>query len=125
VLFEHILRGYLLSVALETPVLLVGLSRWHSLRRKLFAGFWLTALSYPVVTIAFPRLIDPMINPLGFTVLAEVFAPAIECAAFWYAYQFRKQNTTISWRRDCIAIIMANLFSFAVGEMLKASGFSI
>jgi len=35
--------GYLFSVLIETPVLLVGLSPRHPYGRRLFAGLWLTA----------------------------------------------------------------------------------
>src|SRR5262249_8681495 len=37
-LWTFLLPGYLLTIAIETPVLLVGLSRRHSWGRRLFAG---------------------------------------------------------------------------------------
>src|SRR5205085_5486851 len=54
--------GYALSVALETPVLLVGLSPRHPIARRIFAGCWLTACTYPIVILVLPQLIW---HPLG------------------------------------------------------------
>jgi hypothetical protein len=54
--------GYALSLVLETPVLLVGLSPRHSIRRRLFAGAWLTACTYPIVILVLPQLVW---RPLG------------------------------------------------------------
>jgi len=38
--------GYLFSILIETPILLIGLSPRHPLRRRVFAGVWLTACTY-------------------------------------------------------------------------------
>ena len=46
--------GYLFTISVETPVLLVGLSRRHPIRHRLFAGVWLTACTYPVVWLSGP-----------------------------------------------------------------------
>src|SRR3981081_643435 len=55
-LWRFLPLGYLLSILIETPVLLLGLSSRHSLKRKLFAGVWLTACTYPIVTLVLPHL---------------------------------------------------------------------
>jgi len=98
--------GYVLSVIIETPVLLVGLSKQHSLRAKLFAGVWLTGCTYPIVVLSLPPLTGRFYLPI-----AETFAPVAECVLF--ATLFR----TWKWR-DMAAIVAANLASFAVGEIL-------
>jgi hypothetical protein len=98
--------GYVLSVMIETPVLLVGLSKQHSLRVKLFAGAWLTGCTYPIVVLTLPPLTGRFYLPI-----AESFAPLAECVLF--ATLFRTWN----WR-DMAAIVAANLTSFAVGELL-------
>jgi hypothetical protein len=100
--------GYTLSVLIETPVLLVGLSRKHSLRTKLFAGVWLTACTYPIVVLTLPPLTGQF-----YTLIAETFAPVAECILF--ATLIR--NWT--WR-DMAAIVAANLASFLGGELLTA-----
>ena len=102
--------GYVLSVLVETPVLLVGLSRRHSFGAKLFAGLWLTACTYPIVILAMPVILPPPY----FIVVAEIFAPAAECALF--AELFRGRWT---WR-DMMAIVAANLASFLVGLLVFA-----
>ena len=47
-----------------------------------------------------------------FLLVAETFAPLAECALFWLA--FGKQTT---WR-DFVVIVIANLASFAAGEVV-------
>ena len=103
--------GYLLTIAIETPVLFFGLSAHHSKLRRIAAGVWLTACTYPIVVLVLPLL---MVNqPRSvFLLVAETFAPLAECALFWLA--FGKQTT---WR-DFAAIVVANLASFAVGEVV-------
>jgi hypothetical protein len=100
--------GYALSVLVETPVLLIGLSKQHSLRAKLFAGVWLTACTYPIVVLTLPPITGRFYIPI-----AETFAPVAECILF--ATLFR--NWT--WR-DMAAIVVANLASFAFGELITA-----
>ena len=102
--------GYALTVSVETPVLVFGLSRRHSLARKLFAGLWLTACTYPIVVLVLPILIP---SRGVYVAVAETFAPAAECALFWLA--FRSRETV--WR-DMAAIVVANLASFLTGALL-------
>jgi hypothetical protein len=108
--------GYLLSILIETPVLLIGLSPRHSLGRRLFAGVWLTACTYPVVILVLPPL-------LGFgsvyLLVAETFAPVAECALFWAAFGSREEAWRPSMWRDFAVITLANLASFGLGEVLK------
>jgi hypothetical protein len=106
--------GYLLSVLVEAPVLLVGLSAGHPPRRKLLAALWLTACTYPVVILVLPHLADPIGERTAYLLLAETFAPLAECLLFVAAFAWR-------WR-DCAAIVLANLLSFAIGEALFRMG---
>src|SRR5437764_14100141 len=53
-LWRFLTIGYLFTIAIETPILLIGLSRRHSIKRRLAAGVWLTACTYPIVVLVMP-----------------------------------------------------------------------
>lgn len=118
-LWHFLPLGYLLTILIETPILCVGLSRRHPLKRKLFAGVWLTACTYPIVTLVLPLLFPPDARAL-YLVVAETFAPVAECALFWLAFGARDEVGKFSMWRDFIAIIVANLASFGAGEVMNA-----
>jgi hypothetical protein len=103
--------GYLFTIAIETPVLFFGLSAHHSKLRRIGAGVWLTACTYPIVVLVLPLI---MINQSRsvFLLVAETFAPVAECVLFWLA--FGKDAT---WR-DFAVIVIANLASFGLGEVV-------
>jgi hypothetical protein len=109
---------YLLSILIETPVLIVGLSARHPLGRRFVAGVWLTACTYPIVGVVLPALIDPVQKRGIYLAVAETFAPVAECAIFWLAFGDRTEWGRPSMYRDFAAIIAANLASFLVGEAL-------
>ena len=113
--------GYLLTISIETPILCVGLSSRHPLSRRLLAGVWLTACTYPVVTLVLPLLFSPNSRGL-YLVVAETFAPLAECALFWLAFGRAEEVAKASMRRDFITIIVANLASFGIGEVMNAFG---
>ena len=113
--------GYLLTILIETPVLAIGLSKRHALSRRLLAGVWLTACTYPIVTLVLPLLFPPDRRG-SYLVVAEIFAPVAECVLFWLAFANRDHAWTTSMWRDFIAIVVANLASFGVGELLNAWG---
>ena len=130
------LVGYLLTVAIEALVLLVLLSRRHSLRVRVFAGLWLTACTYPVVWLVLPPIFTGEPRWL-YLLVAETFAPVAECAIFWFAFvrpllqrEVGAEEEEIEERpadgrataRDFVAIALANLCSFGVGELLIAAG---
>lgn len=115
--------GYLLSIAVETPILLVGLSSHHSWPRRLFAGVWLTACTYPIVILVLPLCIDLERHRAMYLAVAETFAPVAECALFWAAFGTRKEWGQWSMLRDFVVITLANLASFAVGEVFYHYGF--
>ena len=85
-LWRFLLTGYLFTIAIETPVLVVGLSRRHPLSHRLFAGAWLTACTYPVVILVLPMLFDPGEQRGLYLAVAETFAPVAECLLFWAAF---------------------------------------
>jgi hypothetical protein len=102
--------GYLFTIAIETPILFLGLSPHHSKRRRILAGFWLTACTYPIVTLALPLLLLVDHSRAFYLLIAEVFAPVAECLLFWLAF-----GKEVTWR-DFAVIVFANLASFLAGE---------
>jgi hypothetical protein len=120
-LWRFLPLGYLLTILIETPILCVGLSRRHPLSRKLLAGVWLTACTYPIVTLVLPLLFAPERRAL-YLLVAETFAPVGECLLFWLAFGVKGETGKPSMWRDFIAIILANLASFGVGELMNAQG---
>lgn len=111
--------GYLLTILIETPVLVLGLAQRHSLKRKLFAGVWLTACTYPIVALVLP-LVFQHSSRATYLIVAETFAPVAECILFWMAYGKRAEVGKQSMWRDFAAIVVANLASFLAGEVLNA-----
>ncbi|HWW76468.1 MAG TPA: hypothetical protein VNZ44_13810 [Pyrinomonadaceae bacterium] len=111
--------GYLLTVAVETPVLVLLLSPRHTLRRRLFAGLWLTACTYPVVVLVLPVLFGGA-SRAAYLAVAEVFAPVAECALFWLAFGEKGSLKERSTWRDFAAVTLANVLSFLAGEVFTA-----
>ncbi len=112
--------GYLFSVAIETPILCVGLSARHSWKDRVLAGLWLTACTYPIVSLALPLLMMPTYPRWAYLAVGETFAPVAECALFWAAYGSREERWKPSMWRDLGVIVLANLASFLIGDL---SGF--
>ena len=116
----HFLKyGYLFSILLETPVLLVGLSPRHRPARRLLAGVWLTACTYPIVALVLPLIFVNRSRAL-YLLVAETFAPVAECALFWLAFGNPAEVGKASMWRDFGAIIIANLASFLGGEVINS-----
>ena len=113
--------GYLLSILIETPILLIGLSQRHPIKRRLFAGIWLTACTYPIVVLVLPLALAN-VSRAEYLVVAETFAPVAECILFWLAYGKGEELGKASMWRDFGAIVLANLASFLGGEVLNAYG---
>ena len=120
-LWRFLPLGYLLTILIETPILLMGLSRRHSWKRRLWAGVWLTACTYPIVTLVLPVLFSSSSRTL-YLFAAETFAPVAECLLFWLAFGEKEHVGRLCMWRDFIAIIIANLASFGVGELLNVYG---
>src|SRR5262249_21987180 len=113
--------GYLLTVLIEAPVLLAGLQRRHPLSRRLAAGLWLTACTYPVVVLVLPSLLAGAPRPV-YLLLAEVFAPVAECWLFWVAFLRDDPDAKCGACRDLATVALANLLSFGIGELLHHFG---
>lgn len=112
--------GYLLTIAVETPVLVYGLSRRLALRDRLIAALWLTACTYPIVVVVLPPLVWAPLGRGWYLLAAETFAPLTECVLFRIAYG--AGDSRLSLWRDYGVIVAANLAAFAAGEMLTALG---
>ena len=108
--------GYLVTVAIETPILLLGLTSRHSLARRLISGLWLTACTYPIVTLVLP-LVMSSYSRTSYLIVAETFAPVAECLLFWLAFGVERRRQLL---RDFAVIVVANLASFGVGELLNS-----
>ena len=124
-LWRFLPLGYFASVAFEGPVLWFGLSPRHPPRRRLFAAFWLTAATYPIVGLVLPLLVEPRWGRVAYLVSAETFAPLAECLLFAAAFGDRgakgEKGSKKSWIRDMAAIVLANLVSFLVGGWVVAA----
>ena len=116
-LWRFLPLGYLLTIAVETPILFLGLSPRHPKRHRLIAGLWLTACTYPVVTLVLPLLLINYSRGV-FLLVAETFAPIVECILFWLALGRATEFGKRSMWRDFAAIVVANLASFAAGEII-------
>jgi hypothetical protein len=113
--------GYLVSILVETPVLVVGLSRKVTLRQRLLCGVWLTACTYPVVVLVMPMLFSEW-QRWQYLLVAEIFAPVAECTLFWLAFRGNESFKRRDWLDSFVAITIANLASFGVGEILNYYG---
>jgi hypothetical protein len=103
--------GYLFTIAIESPILFFGLSAHHPKRRRIFAGVWLTACTYPIVILVLPLLLIDHSRAF-FLLIAETFAPAAECLLFWLAF-----GKEAKWL-DFGVIVIANLASFLLGAVI-------
>ena len=72
-LWRFLLIGYPFTILIETPVLLLGLSQRHSIKRRIFAGVWLTACTYPIVVLVMPLMFGGVSRAI-YLVVAETFA---------------------------------------------------
>ena len=115
-LWRFLPLGYLFTVASETPILYFGLSARHSKWQRIFAGLWLTACTYPIVTLVLPLLMENY-SRATFLLVAETFAPVAECVLFWLAFGSAAEVGKRSMWRDFSAIVLANLASFLLGEL--------
>lgn len=109
--------GYLITILIETPILVVGLSPSISIPQRLRCGVWLTACTYPIVVLVLPAIFFDQSRGLYLTV-AEIFAPVAECFLFWLAFRGRSLLDAKDWMRCLIVISIANLASFGLGEVI-------
>lgn len=120
--FRLMAIGYLLTVTIEAPTLLIGLSRRHPFRHRLVAGFWLTACTYPILWLVLPNFFDLPAQRALYLAIGETFVPIAECLLFWLAFGKAEPRARGATIRDCIAIVVANLLSFGIGEIINQVG---
>lgn len=113
--------GYLATILIEIPVLLLGLSRKLSFKQRLWCGVWLTACTYPIVVLVLPAIFFDQSRAL-YLMVAETFAPVGECLLFWLAFRSKDLLERSDWVRCFVAIVLANLASFGLGEVLNHYG---
>lgn len=111
--------GYLTTILIEAPILLLGLAKPISLRRRLWCGIWLTACTYPIIILVLPAILFDQSRSL-YLAIAETFAPLGECFLFWLAFRSERALEGSDWIRSFGAIIVANLVSFGIGELLHS-----
>lgn len=118
--------GYVATVLMEAPVLLLLLSARHPWQRRLFAGVWLTACTYPAFVLALPVIVAPDPSPEGYRrviIVGEVLVFAAEVLIFRLAFGGPGSGGDgWSWR-DAGAVVAANAVSLGVGELLHQTGF--
>ena len=112
-LWTFLPRGYLLTIAIEIPILLFCLSPGHPTKRRLIAGCWLTACTYPIVVLVLPLTAGARWGTVGYLAVAETFAPVAECLLFRAAFPIPAYRTLAI--RDMAAVVVANVGSFAFG----------
>jgi hypothetical protein len=120
-LWRFLLIGYPFTILIETPILLIGLSRRHSIKTRIIAGIWLTACTYPIVVLVMPLVFAGASRAI-YLAIAETFAPVAECVLFWLAYGSAEEFGKRSMWQDFATIVIANLASFLGGEILNAYG---
>jgi hypothetical protein len=115
--------GYLITISIETPILCLALSPQHPQSRRLLAGVWLTACTYPIIILVLPRFFASNDGDLIFTttedylvylLIAESIAHFGECLLFWLAFR----PLTYFWR-DMAAVFGANAASFGLGLLMN------
>ena len=119
-LWKFLPIGYLFTILIETPVLLIALPKKVSITQRLSLGVWLTACTYPIVVLVLPAIFFGQ-SRASYLVVAETFAPVGECFLFWLAY-CNHGLLPGDWVRSFIVIAIANLASFGLGEVLNNYG---
>ena len=107
--------GYLLTILIELPVLVCGLSSRYSSSETIVNGLLLTAFTYPVVVMVLPAIFTGMgiHSRATYLAVAETFAPVAEVLLFRF---LNRQSLIARPDRDAAVIVMANLTSFLLGE---------
>ncbi len=111
--------GYLATVLIELPLLVFLLPKEIGVRSRIACGFWLTACTYPIVVLVLPALMSEF-SRQSFLIVAETFAPVAECLLFWAVFRGAGSLDLKGWVRSFLVILIANLASFGIGEMLNA-----
>jgi hypothetical protein len=107
--------GYIVTVLVEIPILIVGFQRKYTIAETIVNGLLLTAITYPVVIMVLPAMFTEMRieSRALYLAVAESFAPITEVLFFRYL-----TDRPLAGRldRDAAVIVIANLTSFLLGE---------
>ena len=104
----------LLTLAIEIPIVTVGLARWYRVPapRGATIAAGASLLTHPIVWFILPGLVT---GSLTYLLVAEGFAWLVEAGVFWLAT-----------RRDPVGLLLlslvVNLASFTVGGLLRLAG---
>lgn len=104
------------TIAIEMLVLCLLLSARHDRRVRVFAGCWLSACTLPVVWLVVPQVFPAGTPRAWILLVAESLALAMEWGLFSRAFTHPLPADPRATRRDLVAIAVANLASFALGE---------
>jgi hypothetical protein len=115
------LVAFAITIGVEAPVLLVGLSSRHKLAVRLFAAVWLTACTYPLLALVLPVLMNPHRFPLIYMTVGESFVVVAEITLFWLTFIAPSPWGNNGMARDIAAITSANIASFGLGLLLSGS----
>jgi len=116
-LWRFLPGGFLATVAIELPILMLGLSARHPWRRRLAAAVWLTACTYPCVVLVFPLAVPTAWGAAAPLVAAETFAFTVEVLLFRGVWGGGDRRAD---RRDAVAIVVANSASCLTGIWLQS-----
>ncbi len=115
------LDATLATMAIETAVLVAGLSYRHRISARVFAGIWLSACTLPIAWLVLPWFFLAPGSDGAYVVTAESFAVVAECCLFWVAFVRPKRDDIPATIRDVMAILAANMLSYAAGEFILAT----
>jgi hypothetical protein len=116
-LYASLFQSYLITIAIEAPILWVALAPVHRWPSRLFAGVWLTACTYPLLGLVLPLALDPHTQRGWYALVGETLVPLAECLLFWVAFIQHRQLPRRVVVRDMAAIVLANLVSYGLPEL--------
>lgn len=113
-LWFNFVRGFLIAIMLEAPILAGFLSARHQVRERIIAAIMLNAVTYPIVALVLPLLLG---HTWFYVFAAEIFAPTAECLLFHQVFVDRqyKLAAIFTTLHDFAVITFANVLSFVVG----------
>lgn len=108
--------GYLATVTIEIPVLILCMSPEIANRQKVELGLLLTAFSYPVVILVLPLVLSAchIGKPTHQIAIIECYAALAEVALFRFCMH---QKLLSRPDRNAAAVVLANVCSFTIGAL--------
>lgn len=105
------LRAFLLTLAVEAPIVALLLRRWEPSRPRLLAFIVFANLaSHPAVWFVFTQLL--LIDTPGYVLVAEGWAVGCEAVFYWVALRGLPARWAIA------TALFANAASFLVGQLV-------